>query len=104
MVLKIRKDDQVFIISGKDKGKNGKVLTVYPCEKRVLVEGVNFIKKNMRRTQETQQQGIIQKESPLSISNVMLLCKHCNRPARIGFKILADNSKARFCKKCKEVI
>jgi len=102
--LKLRKDDRVFIISGKDKGKNGKVLSINTADGRILVEGINFIKKNMRRTQENQQGGIIQKESPLSISNVMLLCKHCNRPARVGFKKLQDNSKVRFCKKCNEVI
>lgn len=104
MTLKLRKDDQVFVISGKDKGKNGKVLGVYPGEKRILVEGINFIKKHTRRTREGEQQGVIQKESPVAISNVMFLCRHCNKPTRVGFKKLLDNSKTRFCKKCKEAI
>ena len=102
-MARIRKDDIVEVISGKDKGKKGKIIHCFPDD-LVLVEGVNFVKKNMRRTQQDQKGGIIQKEAPLNVSNVMLVCKRCNRPVRVGFSYLKDGTKARICKKCKELL
>lgn len=101
---KIKKNDIVYVLAGKDKGKTGKVFRVYPKKDRALVEGINYVKKHARKTKENQQGGIIQKESPLNISNLALFCKTCGKPSRIGMSVLADGSKTRYCKKCKESI
>lgn len=103
-MAKIRKNDTVLILAGRDRGKSGKVLTVFPKKGRAFVQGINFVKKHARRTREDQQGGIIQKESSIDISNLMLICQKCNRPARIGFTELSDGTKTRICKKCKELI
>jgi large subunit ribosomal protein L24 len=103
-MTKIRKNDTVIVLAGKDRGKSGKVLKVFPGENRAVVEGVNFVKKHMRRTREDQQGGIIQKEALVAISNLAILCKGCNRPTRIGTKTLSDGTKSRYCKKCSEAI
>ncbi|OIO39958.1 MAG: 50S ribosomal protein L24 [Candidatus Omnitrophica bacterium CG1_02_49_10] len=96
----IRRDDIVYVRSGKDKGKTGKVLRVYPKKGSILVEGINMVKKHMRRTKEDQQGGIISREIPLNASNVMPYCQKCTRPARAKVEILADGSKNRLCGKC----
>lgn len=101
---KIKKNDTVKVIAGRDKGKTGKVLKVYPKQRRALVEGVNYVRKHVRRTQQDQQGGIITKESPIHISKLMLVCKACGRPTRVGFSKLSDGTKARLCKKCNELI
>ncbi len=103
-MFRIKKEDTVQVMTGKDKGKKGKVLKVIPEKGRILVERINLVKKHMRRTREDQKAGVVEKESLLNISNVMLLCKHCNKPTRIGAKKLNDGSKARLCRKCGEVI
>ena len=100
----VRKDDLVQVIAGKEKGKSGKVLKVLPNENRVVVEKVNFIKRHSRPTGKTRQGGIIQKEAPIHISNVLLLCSKCNRGVRMGKRILEDGKKALVCKKCGELI
>ena len=102
--MKIRKNDTVMVIAGKDKGKKGKVRFAYPKEGRVLVEGVNFIKRHVKPSSAHRQGGIIEKEGPIQISNVMLVCTKCNVPVRIGNKVLEDGTKVRFCKKCDEII
>lgn len=102
--MKIRKDDTVLIIAGKDKGKKGKVRFAYPDKQRVIVEGVNFIKRHTRASGQVRQAGIVEREAPLSVSNVMLLCSKCNHPARIGFRILQDGRRTRFCRSCGEVL
>ncbi len=104
MKFKIRKGDFVQVIKGKDKGKKGRVIKVFPKEARVLVEGVNFVKKHVRPRKIDQQGGIIQMEKPISISNVMLFCLKCSKPTRVGIKFLDDGSKVRYCKKCGEII
>ena len=101
---KIKKNDMVHVLGGKDKGKTGRVFRVYPSNGRALVEGINYVKKHARKSQANPQGGIVQKESPIHISSLALLCKTCNKPARIGINILADGTKSRFCKRCKEVI
>lgn len=103
-MFKIRCGDIVSVIAGKDKGKTGKVLRVLPTQNRCLVERINLIKKHMRRSRQEQQPGIIEKENPIHISNLMLFCNKCHRPTRVGFSVLQDGSKVRVCKKCKEVI
>ena len=101
---KIKKNDTVYILAGKDKGKSGRVFRVYPEEERALVEGINYIKKHSRKSQDNPQGGIIQKESPIHISNLALFCKTCNKPARLGSSSLADGTRSRYCKRCKEAI
>ena len=104
-MLKIRRGDIVQAIKGKDKGKKGKVLSVIAGSKRALVEGLNQVKKHKRKTQADQQGGIISVERPMSIANLMLVCKHCDKPVRVGFVILKDGkTKSRICKVCKEVV
>jgi large subunit ribosomal protein L24 len=102
--MKIRKDDNVLVISGKDKGKKGKVRFSYPRKEQVIIEGINFVKKHSKAKGQARQAGIIDLEAPLDVSNVMLLCNKCNKPARIGFKKLEDGRKVRFCRVCREVI
>src|SRR3989344_7738445 len=102
---KIKKGDSVVIISGKDKGKNAKILKVFPDREKILVEGV-AIKKIHKRPRKSGQKGeIITVPSPIHISNVMLYCSHCGKGARAGFKVLQEDSqKVRICKKCKNII
>ena len=102
--MNIRKDDTVLVIAGKDRGKQGKVRFAFPDKKRVMVEGVNFIKKHSKARGAAKQAGIIEREAPIPVSNVMLVCSKCNKPARIGFRFLADGRKVRFCRACDEVI
>jgi large subunit ribosomal protein L24 len=102
--MKIRKDDNVLVIAGKDRGKKGKVRFAYPRKQQVMVEGINFIKKHSRATGAVRQAGIIDLEVPLPVSNVMLLCSKCNKPARVGFRKLEDGRRVRFCRVCQEVI
>jgi large subunit ribosomal protein L24 len=102
--MKIRKNDNVLVITGKDRGKKGKVRFAYPKKQRVIVEGVNFIKKHSKARGAVRQAGIIDLEAPLNVSNVMLVCDKCGKPARVGFRTLEDGRKVRFCKACGEVI
>ncbi|HEU65695.1 MAG TPA: 50S ribosomal protein L24 [Chloroflexi bacterium] len=102
--MKIRKNDTVVIIAGKDKGKSGKVRRAWPDEERVIVEGANMIKRHSRARRAARQAGIIELEAPVHVSNVMLVCNKCNKPARVGFSFLADGRKVRVCKSCGEVI
>ena len=101
---RIKKNDNVAVIAGKDKGKKGKVLFVFPNKDKALVEGVNFVKKHMRKTQQDQQGGVAQKEMPIHLSNLMLVCKRCNKPVRVKVAYLKDGSKTRNCKSCGEII
>ena len=103
-MIKIKKNDTVKVLAGKDKGKTGKVLKVFPVNSRAIVQGVNFAIKHQRRTKQDDQGGIIHKESPINISNLAVVCKGCNRHTRVGMDILNDGSKVRFCRKCKEVL
>ena len=100
--MKIHKDDNVLVITGKDRGKKGKVRFAYPREQRVLVEGINMIKKHSKATGGVQQAGIIDLEAPLHVSNVMLLCTKCDKPVRIGYRMLDDGRKVRYCRNCQE--
>lgn len=100
----IKKNDTVICITGKDKGKSGKVLKVLNHKGKVLVEKINIVKKHQKPTQANPQGGIIEKELPISFSNVMLLCKKCEKGVRIGKKVLEDGSKVRYCKKCGEIL
>ncbi len=100
----ITRNQIVKVLAGRDRGKTGKVLKVFPKEDRLLVEGINLIKRHTRQTKQDKKGGIIQKESPIQISNVILMCKRCNKPTKVGMKIMNDGSRAKVCKKCKEII
>lgn len=99
---KIKKNDTVFVLAGKDRGKTGKVFRVFPSDGRALVEGINYAKKHMRKTKQDQQGGIIQKEATINLSNLVVFCKTCKKGARVGISVLADGTKSRYCKRCKE--
>ena len=103
-MLKIKKGDIVQVTKGDDSGKKGKVLRVLLKEGRgrAVVEGINLVKKHKRRTQQDQQGGVVSIEAPVNVANIMVLCKHCNRPARVGISVLKDGTKSRICKACKE--
>jgi large subunit ribosomal protein L24 len=100
----VKKSDMVMVIAGKEKGKSGKILKVLPKKNRVVVEKVNFVKRHSRPSGKTRQGGIIQKEAPIHISNVLLLCPKCNQGIRMGKRILENHKKALVCKKCGELI
>ena len=102
--MNIRKNDTVLVIAGKDRGKKGKVRFAYPKEERVIVEGINFIKRHTRATGAVRQAGIIEREAPVHVSDVMLICSKCNHPTRVGFHFLEDGRKVRICRSCHEVI
>jgi len=103
-MFKIRLGDIVQVIRGDDRGKRGKVLKILPQEKRAIIEGINLVKKHKRRTQQDQPGGVVSIEAPVSLTNLMLFCKHCSHPTRIGFMVLKDGTKSRFCKSCKEIL
>ncbi len=102
--FKIRKGDTVMVTTGKDRGKTGKVLEVISSEGRVYVEKLNMIKRHTKPTQKHRQGGIIEKEAPIQISNVLILCQSCNKASRTGMRRLEDGTKLRYCKKCGEII
>lgn len=107
--MRVRKNDQVLVLSGNFRGKKGKVLKVYPEKSRIIVEGVNFIKRHSRPTQQNPQGGIIEKEAAIHVSNVMVICPKCNTPSKMGRKAVFDESRnrknrVRVCKNCGEMI
>jgi len=103
-MVKIKKSDTVIVTRGKDRGKKGKVLKVYPRNNRILVQGVNLAKRHMKQRSQDRPAGIIELEATLHISNVMLFCSKCGRGSRTGYKILEDGTKMRICRKCGETI
>jgi large subunit ribosomal protein L24 len=102
--LHFKKDDQVIVIAGKEKGKSGKILSMLSKKECVLIEKVNLVKRHSRPSATNRQGGIIEKEAPIHISNVMIVCSKCNAHVRIGRKTLEDGKKVRYCKKCGEFI
>ena len=102
--LHVKKDDMVKIIAGKEQGKTGKILRVFPDKGRIIVEGLNVVKRHTRPNQLNPDGGIVEKEAPLNISNVMLVCGSCNQATRTGIRKLDDGSKTRYCKKCNESV
>jgi large subunit ribosomal protein L24 len=100
----VKKGDTVLVLSGKDKGKKGKVLSVIPDESKVLVEGVNMVTKHVKPRSRYQQGGITNQEAPINSSKVMYFCDKCGKPTKVGKQILENGQKVRTCKKCNEVI
>lgn len=103
-MMRIRKNDTVMIIKGKDNGKTGRVMKVLPGVGKAIVEGRNFVKKHAHKTQKNPQGGIIQIESPIALSNIMPVCPKCSKPVRIGIASGKDGNKTRICMKCKEAL
>jgi large subunit ribosomal protein L24 len=101
----IRKNDNVVVVAGRDRGKRGRVLQVLPDKNRLVVEGVNVIKRHTRPNPQRQiKGGIVEREASLHASNVQLVCPECGAPTRIGRQILGDGRKVRICRKCKGVV
>ena len=100
----IKKNDMVMVTTGKEKGKSGKVLRVIPEKRQAIVEKLNFIKRHAKPSQQVRQGGIIEKEAPITLSNLMVICPKCNRPVRTGTKKLEDQKSVRVCRKCEEVL
>ncbi|MDA0269836.1 MAG: 50S ribosomal protein L24 [Chloroflexi bacterium] len=104
MAAKIKRNDQVQVTAGKDRGRRGQVRTVLPEAGRAVVTGINMIKKHQRSTGPQQPGGIIEREAPISLANLAVICASCGEAARVGFRLLEDGRKVRFCKKCNEAI
>ena len=102
--LHVKRGDLVGVIAGRERGKRGKVLRVLPEKGRVVIEHVNMLKKHQRPTQKLRQGGIIEREGPLALSNVLPICGRCDKPSRTGFTTLADGRKSRVCRRCGESI
>jgi large subunit ribosomal protein L24 len=102
--MQIRKNDNVLVVSGKEKGKKGRVIAVYPATNRLLIEKLNMIKRHTRPNQQLRQGGIVEKESPISISNVRLVCTKCDKPTTVTRQTQGDGPRSRVCKECNEVI
>jgi large subunit ribosomal protein L24 len=99
----VKKNDLVMVTAGKDKGKTGKVLSIAKKKDRLIVEKVNIIKRHVRPTQKAKG-GIMEREAPIHVSNVMIYCEKCSKPVRVGRRILEDARKVRYCKRCNEII
>jgi large subunit ribosomal protein L24 len=104
MGLNIKKNDTVMVMSGDEKGKKGRVISVLSSDNRILIESINMIKRHMKPSKKYSQGGIIEKEAPVNRSNVMLVCPKCDKSTKISQKILENGEKIRSCKKCGEVI
>jgi large subunit ribosomal protein L24 len=98
--LKIKKGDRVQVLTGKDRGKTGTVTRSLPTVGKLIVDGVNVAKKHQKATKATMQGGIIDKDMPIPVANVAIVCPTCGKPTRVGFKFDGDGTKVRFCKKC----
>jgi len=99
-MLKVKKNDRIKMLQGKDRGKTGKVLRIDPSKERLYVEGINIIKRHTRKKSQSQPGGIISKEGPVNISNVVVVCPNCSKTTRIGFELKDSGDKVRVCKKC----
>jgi large subunit ribosomal protein L24 len=102
--VQIRKNDSVMVISGKERGKTGKVLRVNPREDGVIIERVNVVKRHTKPRGPQQSGGIIEKEASIPASNIMIMCDKCNAPVRMGRRVLADGNKVRVCRRCGEAL
>jgi len=100
----IKKNDTVMVIAGKERGKSGKIIKVLPNKDAVIIERLNFVKRHLRPGATRGKGGIVEKEAPIRISNIQLLCGKCNLPTRTGRKILEDGRRIRICRKCGEAL
>jgi large subunit ribosomal protein L24 len=97
---RIKRDDTVLVTKGRDRGRTGQVRKIVTSDNRVIVTGINIVKRHMRPRGQQHPGGIIDREAPISLANVALICESCQKPARVGFRALADGRKVRFCKRC----
>ena len=104
MAAKIRRDDTVQILHGRDRGRRGDVRQLFTKDGRAIVTGVNMVKRHRRATNPQEPSGIIEMEAPLDMSNLALVCSNCDQATRVGFRVLEDDRKVRFCKRCNEAI
>ena len=104
MAAKVRKNDTVQVLAGRERGKQGKVSRVLPKEDRVVIDGVNLRKRHTRARRPGEQAGIVEFPAPLHISNVAVVCPKCGKGTRVGFRVLADGTKVRVCKRCDETL
>ncbi len=102
--MQIKKNDTVLVTTGKEKGKRGRVIAVYPKQNRLLIEKLNMIKRHTRPNQQMRQGGIVEKEAPISASNVQLVCAKCDKPTFTSRKTLADGSRPRVCRACEATL
>ena len=102
--MHVHREDMVMVLAGKDRGKKGRVIRLFPSAEKALVEKVNMVKRHTRPNQELPQGGILEKESPIHISNLQVVCSKCGKATRVAHKVLADGKKARTCKKCGEIL
>jgi large subunit ribosomal protein L24 len=102
--MQIKKNDNVMVTSGKEKGKRGRVIAVYPSTNRLLIEKLNMIKRHTKPNQQLRQGGIVEKESPIAAANVQLICAKCDKPTSVSRKEQGDGTRARVCRNCNEVI
>jgi len=96
----IHRDDKIIVISGRERGKTGKVLRIYPGKRKLLLRGLNMVKQHVRPSRDIPQGGIIDKEALIDISDVMLYCSNCDKGVRVGIKKFPDGTKNRYCKRC----
>ncbi len=100
-MLHVKKEDQVLVLGGKDRGKRGRVLRILPDRSRAIVEGINMIRRHTRQNpQQNIQGGILEREGSIHLSNLKVVCRECSEPSRVGFSLLSDGKKVRICKKC----
>ena len=102
--FKVWKNDTVIVVAGRERGKTGKVLRVLPTRGRVIVERLNMVKRHTKPRGAASPGGIVEREAPLDISNVMVMCDRCNAPVRAGFKLAADKTRSRVCRRCGDVL
>ena len=102
--MQIRKNDSVMVVTGRERGKTGKVLRVMPDRDAAIIERVNLVKRHAKARGPQQPGGIVEKEAPMRLSNIMLMCDKCNAPVRVGRKVMADGDKARVCRRCGDPI
>jgi len=102
--LHVRKNDTVLVIAGKDRGKQGRVQRVFTKENRAMVERLNLVKRHLRPTRQGQPGGVVEKEAPIHVSNLMLICSSCNQPTRVQKKVLESGRTVRVCRKCGEMM
>ena len=103
-VKRLRKDDTVIIIAGKERGKTGKILRILPEKNRVIIERLNLVKRHMKPRGVQQQGGIVEKEASIHASNIQPLCGRCNKPARVGRRRLDDGRSVRVCRRCNDLL
>ena len=100
-MLHVKKDDEVLVLAGKDRGKSGRVLRVFPTKKRAVVENINMLRKHTRpNPQKNIKGGVVERESPIHLANLMVICRECGKPTRVSYSLLSDGKKVRTCRKC----